>query len=66
MRRGFQLRLRCLKVADTNLEERFPAEVEVFEGGGDAHWVVYLLLVGLLSCFWRPYVPHQYRATIGQ
>ena len=34
MRRGFQLRLRCLKVVDTNLEERFPAEVEVFEGGG--------------------------------
>ena len=33
MRRGFQLRLRCLKVVNTNLEERFPAEVEVFEGG---------------------------------
>ena len=47
----------------TNLEKRFPAEVEVFEGGGYAHWVVYLLLVGLLCCFWRPYVPHQYRAT---
>ena len=35
MRRGFQLRLRCLEGVDTNLKERFPAEGGVFEGGGN-------------------------------
>ena len=37
MRRGFQLRLRSLEVVGTNLEERFPAEVEVLESGGHKH-----------------------------
>ena len=37
MRRGFQLRLRCLNVVDTNIEERFPAEVEELEGGVYKH-----------------------------
>ena len=37
MRRGFQLRLRCLEGVGTNLVERFPAEVEELEGGVYKH-----------------------------
>ena len=38
LRRGFQVRLRYLKVVDTNLEKRFPGEVKVFKGGGYKPW----------------------------